>query len=170
MPDRVRGVRAAASSESPSLYERIGADKVKRFVAAFYVRVDSDPVIRPLYGKTLTCAIHGLTNFMKTWLGGPPVYDLSGAEALLDHGATIDACDSKGQTPLRRAVNCRQLQIIRLLVRCGPTPTRRTAEGDAARRSPHRGDEAGLGRYRTMKGCNPCRSIHVGTDPVRPST
>src|SRR5262249_44793477 len=31
--------------------------------------------------------------------------NISVAEALLDHGATIDAPDAKGQTPLRRAVN-----------------------------------------------------------------
>jgi hemoglobin len=85
MPDRVRGARAAAGSESPSLYERIGAEKVERLVAAFYARVDGDPVIRPLYGKTLTCAIHALTDFMKTWLGGPPVYDLPGARLRRRH-------------------------------------------------------------------------------------
>ena len=44
---------------------------------------------------------------------------VSVAEALLDHGASIDARDAKEQTPLRRAVNCRQLQIVRLLVRRG---------------------------------------------------
>ena len=44
------------------------------------------------------------------------------AEALLDHGAAIDARDAKGQTPLRRAVNCRQLPIVRLLVRRGADP------------------------------------------------
>ena len=38
-----------------TLYERIGAEKVERLVAVFYARVDSDPVIRPLYGKTLSC-------------------------------------------------------------------------------------------------------------------
>jgi ankyrin repeat protein len=42
--------------------------------------------------------------------------------ALLDHGATIDARDAKGQTPLRRAVNCRQLPIVRLLVQRGANP------------------------------------------------
>ena len=47
---------------------------------------------------------------------------VSVAEALLDHGATVDARDAKGQTPLRRAVNCRQLQIVRLLVRYGADP------------------------------------------------
>jgi hypothetical protein len=44
------------------------------------------------------------------------------AAALLDHGANIDARDSKGQTPLRRAVNCRQLQLVPLLVRRGANP------------------------------------------------
>jgi truncated hemoglobin YjbI len=85
MSPPVRGVKAAASSESPSLYERIGAEKVERLVAAFYARVDSDPVIRPLYGKTLYCAIHALTNFMTTWLGGPAVYDLGGARLRRRH-------------------------------------------------------------------------------------
>jgi len=75
MSPPVRQVRDDADTE-PSLYERIGAETVERLVAAFYARVDSDPVIRPLYGKTLSCAIRGLTNFMITWLGGPPVYDL----------------------------------------------------------------------------------------------
>jgi hemoglobin len=247
-----RRFRAGAGPEA-SLYQRIGAEKVERLVAAFYARVDSDPVIRPLYGKTLSCAIHGLTAFMTAWLGGPPVYDVRGArlrrrhtpfaidarardawlanmkaavqevgipaaeaglllahlefgawalvntgetpekvprpggadgfdsrlaeqwnriaeaenlfdavsrgdlallrsmpgatvdvtsgptrgtplhqasrrgyvsvaQALLDHGATIDARDAKGQTPLRRAVNCRQVQIVRLLVRHGADP------------------------------------------------
>ena len=80
----VRRVKAGAGPEA-SLYERIGAEKVERLVAAFYARVDSDPVIRPLYGKTLTCAIHGLTAFMTTWLGGPPVYDLRGARLRRRH-------------------------------------------------------------------------------------
>jgi hemoglobin len=80
----VRRVKAGAGPEA-SLYERIGGDKVERLVAAFYARVDSDPVIRPLYGKTLTCAIHALTDFMTTWLGGPPVYDLRGARLRRRH-------------------------------------------------------------------------------------
>src|SRR5690348_7492874 len=83
-PPPVRRVKVGAGPEA-SLYERIGAEKVEHLVAAFYARVDSDPVIRPLYGKTLTCAIQGLTNFMKTWLGGPPVYDLLGARLRRRH-------------------------------------------------------------------------------------
>jgi truncated hemoglobin YjbI len=69
----------------PSLYDRIGAEKVERLVAAFYARVDKDPVIRPLYGKTLTCAIHALTAFMTAWLGGPPGYDIPGARLRRRH-------------------------------------------------------------------------------------
>jgi ankyrin repeat protein len=38
---------------------------------------------------------------------------------LLDHGATIEARDAKHQTPLHRAVNCRKIEIVRLLVRHG---------------------------------------------------
>jgi hypothetical protein len=44
------------------------------------------------------------------------------AEALLDHGATIEARDAKGQTPLRRAINCRQPEMVRLLVQRGADP------------------------------------------------
>ena len=47
---------------------------------------------------------------------------VSVAQALLDHGATIDACDAKKETPLRRAVNCRHIEIVRLLVRHGADP------------------------------------------------
>jgi truncated hemoglobin YjbI len=68
-----------------SLYERIGAEVVERLVAEFYARVDNDPVIRPLYGKTLSCAIRGLTDFLTTWLGGPPVYDLPAARLRRRH-------------------------------------------------------------------------------------
>jgi truncated hemoglobin YjbI len=82
---RVRRVKSEVGSESPSLYERIGGDKVERLAAAFYARVDGDPVIRPLYGKTLTCAIRGLTDFLTTSLGGPPVYDLRGARLRRRH-------------------------------------------------------------------------------------
>jgi hemoglobin len=67
--------KAQANCDSPSLYDRIGGETIRRLVAAFYARVDGDPVIRPLYGKTLTCAIHGLTDFLTFWLGGPPTYD-----------------------------------------------------------------------------------------------
>jgi ankyrin repeat protein len=63
--------------------------------------------------------------------------NVSVAQALLDHDATIDARDAKEQTPLRRAVNCRQLEIVRLLVRHGADPHKADRRGitplDAAR-------------------------------------
>src|SRR4051794_22603154 len=86
-----RRVDVGADPE-PSLFERIGAENVERLVAAFYAGVESDPVIRRLYGKTLSCAIRGLTDFMTTWLGGPPVYDLPAARLRRRHAPfAIDA-------------------------------------------------------------------------------
>ena len=41
------------------------------------------------------------------------------AAALLDAGAAIEARDSMGDTPLRRAVNCNQTSVARLLVERG---------------------------------------------------
>jgi truncated hemoglobin YjbI len=76
---------AAKAGPEASLYQRIGAEKVERLVAAFYARVDRDPVIRPFYGKTLSCAIHALSKFMTTWLGGPAVYDVRGARLRRRH-------------------------------------------------------------------------------------
>ncbi len=78
-------VAAGSGREEPSLYDRIGGEQVVRLVAAFYARVDRDPVIRPLYGKTLTCAIHGLTDFLTSFLGGPSVYDVPGARLRRRH-------------------------------------------------------------------------------------
>jgi truncated hemoglobin YjbI/ankyrin repeat protein len=75
----------AGADPEESLYHRIGGERVKQLVAAFYTRVDTDPVIRRFYGKTLTCAIHALTDFMTTWLGGPPVYDLPAARLRRRH-------------------------------------------------------------------------------------
>lgn len=43
-------------------------------------------------------------------------------QVLLDAGAEIEAKDSKGETPLRRAVNCRQKSFVRLLLSRGADP------------------------------------------------
>src|SRR5262249_179584 len=46
----------------------------------------------PLYGKTLTCAIRGLTDFMISWLGGPPTYNVPRARLRRRHAPfAIDA-------------------------------------------------------------------------------
>ena len=88
----VSPTRTDVEQDMPSLFERIGGETVERLVAAFYARVDKDPVIRQLYGKTLTCAIRGLTDFMMSWLGGPPTYDVRRARLRRRHAPfAIDA-------------------------------------------------------------------------------
>ena len=44
------------------------------------------------------------------------------AEVLLEAGAEIEQRDSKGETPLRRAVNCGQIGMVRLLLSHGADP------------------------------------------------
>src|SRR5262249_11058293 len=88
----VSRTRTEVKQKVPSLYERIGGEKVEQLVAAFYARVDKDPVIRPPYGKTLACAIRGLREFMISWLGGPPRYDVPRARLRRRHAPfAIDA-------------------------------------------------------------------------------
>ena len=41
------------------------------------------------------------------------------ARTLLDCGAVIEARDSKGDTPLQRAINCRKVSVVQLLVERG---------------------------------------------------
>jgi truncated hemoglobin YjbI len=92
VPPQASRSRTGVGQEVPSLYERIGAENVERLVARFYARVDRDPVIRPLYGKTLSCAIRGLTDFMTSWLGGPATYELHRARLHRRHAPfAIDA-------------------------------------------------------------------------------
>jgi ankyrin repeat protein len=43
------------------------------------------------------------------------------AQALLDCGAAIDTRDSKGDTPLQRAIKCRRSAVAQLLVERGAT-------------------------------------------------
>ena len=49
-----------------------GSAKCLELSAAFYARVDEDPVLRPLFpGKTHTCAIEALSAFLVQFLNGP---------------------------------------------------------------------------------------------------
>jgi truncated hemoglobin YjbI len=48
------------------------------------------------------------------------------ARTLLECGAAIDAKDSKGDTPLRRAINCRRQAVAELLVERGAARTSRS--------------------------------------------
>jgi truncated hemoglobin YjbI len=51
------------------------------------------------------------------------------AEALLDCGANLEARDSKGETPLRRAVNCGKISLVTLLLERGADPCTRATGG-----------------------------------------
>lgn len=51
------------------------------------------------------------------------------AEVLLDSGAEIEARDTNGETPLRRAVNCRQDSVVRLLLARGADPLTKDKKG-----------------------------------------
>ncbi len=59
------------------------------------------------------------------------------AQALIEHRADIEARDSNGETPLRRAVNCSQPSVARVLMMAGAEPHSRCKRGrtprDAAR-------------------------------------
>ena len=47
------------------------------------------------------------------------------AHALIDCGAILGATDRKGDTPLRRAINCRQDEVAKLLVQLGAVAAKR---------------------------------------------
>jgi len=51
------------------------------------------------------------------------------AKALLDSGAGIDARDSLGDTPLRRAVNCNKAEVAALLIARGADVHSRGSKG-----------------------------------------
>ncbi|MCX6360555.1 MAG: ankyrin repeat domain-containing protein [Armatimonadetes bacterium] len=54
------------------------------------------------------------------------------AEALLAAGADIEAPDAKGETPLRRAVNCGKEPMVRLLLAHGADPRSQDKHGKTA--------------------------------------
>ncbi len=57
----------------PNLYEAVGGREVcRRLSVAFYARVESNPLLRPLFpGKSFTCAIEEFAAFLAQFLGGP---------------------------------------------------------------------------------------------------
>lgn len=58
---------------APSLFEASGGTRTCRKLSkAFYLRVEQDPLLRPLFpGKTFTCAIEEFAAFLAQFLGGP---------------------------------------------------------------------------------------------------
>jgi truncated hemoglobin YjbI len=55
------------------------------------------------------------------------------AEALLQHGANIEARDSLGETPLRRAVNCGKIDVAALLLAHGANVHSKDNKGKSVR-------------------------------------
>jgi hemoglobin len=63
------------SPSSPTLYEVLGADGFERLVAAFYQRITTDPILRPLYPEAdLAGAERRLRLFLIQYFGGPQTY------------------------------------------------------------------------------------------------
>src|SRR5258708_2862350 len=61
--------------ENKSIYEMIGEEGFARLVGAFYRRVESDPVLRPVYpGVDLSAAERRLRLFLIQYFGGPTTY------------------------------------------------------------------------------------------------
>jgi len=67
------------SSEQRSnstLYERVGGEAYfVELVERFYVRVESDPVLRPIYPPNLEPGKANLAAFLAQYWGGPPNYN-----------------------------------------------------------------------------------------------
>jgi len=60
---------------SVSLFERVGgAAAISRIVESFYVRVEADSHMRPIYPRDLEPGKLKLKLFLAQWLGGPQTY------------------------------------------------------------------------------------------------
>lgn len=58
------------------LYERVGGQGwFDALVARFYVGVESDPVLRPLYPEDMTESREHLAMFLAQYFGGPSLYN-----------------------------------------------------------------------------------------------
>jgi hemoglobin len=113
-------------------------------VVALLLRLGVDPNLQdrgghaPLYSVANECASEAGPHLVRVLVGaGADVNACGGvtratalhmaarrgfvevATALLEAGASIEARDSKGDTPLRRAINCRKAEVVRLLVERG---------------------------------------------------
>lgn len=60
---------------SASLFERVGGEEaISRIVEAFYVRIEADSHMRPIYPENLEPGKEKLKLFLAMWLGGPQTY------------------------------------------------------------------------------------------------
>ncbi len=63
------------SQEDKSVYELLGEEKLASLIHAFYRRVESDPILRPLYPEPdLSSAERRLRLFVIQYFGGPVTY------------------------------------------------------------------------------------------------
>jgi truncated hemoglobin YjbI len=117
-------------------------------VVAVLLRLDTDPNVQdrgghtPLYSVANQCASDNGPEVVRALVrAGADVNAQGGvtratalhmaarrgyveiARTLLDCGAAIDARDSKGDTPLQRAIKCRRDRVLQLLVERGATAT-----------------------------------------------
>jgi hemoglobin len=58
-----------------SLYDRIGAEKLRKLIHDFYLGIRNDEVLRPMYKDSLEAAEERLFLFMVQYLGGPDDYN-----------------------------------------------------------------------------------------------
>ncbi|MBK8561192.1 globin [Candidatus Amarobacter glycogenicus] len=62
-------------SITDSMLARVGgADAISRIVESFYVRIEADSHMRPIYPEDLEPGKEKLKLFLLQWLGGPPAY------------------------------------------------------------------------------------------------
>ncbi len=110
-------------------------------VVTLLLRLGADPNVQdsgghpPLYHVANECGSQQGPELVHTLIGAGAEVNASGgvtratalhmaarrgyveiARALLDCGAAIDAQDSKGDTPLQRAINCRRNAVAQLLI------------------------------------------------------
>jgi hemoglobin len=70
-----RPFRGSMSESTPSLFDAVGGlETFIRLVAAFYRRVETDPLLRPMYPADLTESREHLALFLAQYFGGPATY------------------------------------------------------------------------------------------------
>ncbi len=64
------------TDSAQTVYDLIGAEGFERLIAAFYRRVETDPVLRPMYPDgDLAPAARRLRLFLEQFFGGPRTYN-----------------------------------------------------------------------------------------------
>lgn len=67
--------RVPSAAEASAVYEQAGGDAAfQRLVDAFYARVETDPVLRPMFPADLTAGKEHQFLFLTQFFGGPPRY------------------------------------------------------------------------------------------------